>query len=118
MGHASRVDVATAQRAATSAGLITAPLGVVLVAFPGVAAVAGLDARTTLVIGATDLALAAGFLAGRPRWPWTAARAAANLPTAFACLRTGSPIGRLAVGLAVLTVIDGAAAAALRTSSR
>jgi hypothetical protein len=113
------MHVDTAQRAAMSAGLITAPLGAALVAFPGVAAVAGLDARTTRVIGATDLALAAGLLAGRPRWPWTAARAVANVPTALACIRTGSPIGRaVAVALAVLTGIDAAAAAAPRTSSR
>jgi hypothetical protein len=53
MDHASRMHANTAQRAATSAGLITAPLGVVLIAFPGFAAVAGVDARTNLVIGAT-----------------------------------------------------------------
>ena len=109
----------TAQRAATSAGLITAPLGMALIAFPGVGAVAGVDARTTRVMGATDLALAAGLLAGRPRWPWTAARAVANVPTAVVCLRTGSPVGRaVAVALAGLTVLDVATAAALLKSSR
>lgn len=115
----SRMHPDTAEHAATSAGLITAPLGAALIAFPEIAAIAEIDARTARVIGATDLTLAAGLLAGRPRWPWTAARAVANVPTAAACLRTGSTLGRaIAIVLAGLTVVDAAAAFGLHTSSR
>jgi hypothetical protein len=67
-----------------------------------------------------DLALVPGLVAGRPRWPWTAARAAANLLTAAWCLRRGrltgtsGQAGRAAAALAAVTVLDARLARALR----
>ena len=99
--------------------MITAPVGLTLLARPGLAAFTGLDPRTARAIGAADLVVAAGLLGARPRWPWAAARAAANLPTAAVLLRTGSPVGRgVAVVLAALTVVDAAAAVTLRASAQ
>jgi hypothetical protein len=106
-----------AQRSATLAGAVTAVTGVVLLAGPRVAGGAGLTPAESRAIGATDLAIAAGLLAGRPRWPWASARAAANIPMAAVLARTGTPAGRaLAGALAALTVVDGAAARALHRS--
>lgn len=109
----------TALQAARTAGLVTAPTGVALLAAPRLAGIAGLTPAAGRAIGAIDLTLAVGLLAGRPRWPWAAARAAANLPTATAFARTGTPLGRtIAGGLLVLTGVDAVAARALRASGR
>jgi hypothetical protein len=109
----------TAHRSATIAGLVTAPIGAALVAEPGLGARAGLDPLTARAIGIADLVVAAGLLGGRPRWPWAATRAAANVPTAAALVRTRSSAGRgVAVALAGLTCVDAAAAVALRASSQ
>ena len=88
-GHTQPVRPEAAHRSATAAGVITAPVGLTLLARPGLAAFTGLDPRTARAIGAADLVVAAGLLGARPRWPWAAARAAANLPTAAVLLRTG-----------------------------
>ena len=117
-GHTRPVRPQAAHRSATIAGLVTAPIGAALIAEPRLGADAGLDPRTARAIGVADLVVATGLLAGRPRWPWAAARAAANVPTAAALLRTGSPAGRaVAVALAALTCVDAAAAIALRSAS-
>ena len=108
-----------AQQTATNAGLVTAPTGVALLAAPGIAGATGLTAGQSRAIGAVDLALAIGLLAGRPRWPWATARAAANVATALVLARTGTPAGRvLASSLAVLTGFDGAAARSLHAAGQ
>ncbi|MEO7449172.1 MAG: hypothetical protein ABI336_12940 [Humibacillus sp.] len=59
------------------------------------------------VIGALDLALVPGLLGGRPRWPWLAARAAANVLTATTLLRTSAPrVVPVAAVLSALTIGD------------
>ena len=111
------VRLERAQQAATVAGLVTAPTGVTLLAAPQVGGVAGLTGGLSRAIGAADVLLAIGLLAGRPRWPWATARAAANLPTAAAFARTGTPLGRvIAVGLLLVTSLDLSAARTLHAS--
>ena len=108
-----------ARQTATIAGLVTAPTGVALLAAPGLAGATGLTAGQSRAIGAVDLAPAIGLLTGRPRWPWAAARAAANVGTAVVVARTGTPSGRaLAGALTVLTCLDGAAARSLHAAGR
>ena len=109
----------TAQQVARTAGLVTAPTGVALLAAPQVAGIAGLSAAASRAIGAVDLVVAAGLLAARPKWPWAAARSAANVVTAAALTRTGTRIGRTsAVALIVLTGVDAIAARSLRAARR
>jgi len=82
----------------------------------------GNDARRIRAIGLSDVLIAPGLLAGTPRWPWMAARAAANAAVAAHCRgesrRPGS--GRRstygAIGMSALTLIDAAAAATLRAA--
>jgi hypothetical protein len=113
------MQLETARRTARTAGLITAPTGVALLAAPRLAGITGLTPGAARAIGAADLAIAAGLLAGRPSWPWAAARAAANVATAVVVARTGTPSGRaLAGALAVLTCLDGAAARSLHAAGR
>jgi len=62
-------------------------------------------------VGLLDLALVPGLLAGRPRWPWAAARAAANLAIAAWCLHRTTNDGvhgarRSAAALIAVTVVD------------
>ena len=109
----------SARQTATIAGLVTAPTGAVLLVAPRFAGATGLTAAQTRAIGAVDLALAPGLRAGRPRWPWAAARAAANVATAAAVGRTGTPSGRVLAGaLLALTALDGTAARVLRAEGR
>jgi hypothetical protein len=113
------VRLDAAHRSATIAGAATGPMGVALLLRPGLIGGAGVSARTSRAIGAADLVVAIGLLAGRPRWPWAAARAAANVPTAVALARAGTPSGRLfAASLVVLTVADAATALTLRAASQ
>ena len=73
-----------AERRAVAIGVITAVAGGALVRAPGRAgAVVGIaDTRLARLVGVADLSLVPGLIAGHPRWPWLAARAAFNLPTA------------------------------------
>jgi hypothetical protein len=112
----------TARRSATRVGLITLPIGIALVAAPARAGrlLSAGDHRTALrVIGALDLALVPGLLAGRRRWPWLSARAGLNLVIAAYCLRlvrrenaAGAKLG--AVVMVAATVADSRVIAALR----
>jgi hypothetical protein len=75
-------------------------------------------------VGAVDLVLAPGLLGGRPRWPWMAARAGLNLVIAHhyriesRCSVGSSKARTGAAGMAMLTVVDGALAVALRVTNR
>ncbi len=104
-------------------GIATLAAGAALVAAPQLTTRAlGLEGEETAVrvLGAADLVLVPGLLAGRPRWPWMAARAALNLAQAgwlaAAAGRAGSPgLARGgAAALAALTAVDGPTAVALR----
>jgi hypothetical protein len=70
--------------AAAFVGAVTTVAGGLLVASPeGVGRRAWIERPTSArILGAVDLALVPGLVAGRPRWPWMAARVAANLGTA------------------------------------
>ena len=79
----------------------------------------GDHSRALRVIGATDLALVPGLVAGRRRWQWMAARAGLNLAIGAYCVRlvrreraAGAKVGVLAMVIA--TVDDGRRVAALR----
>ena len=111
------MQIAAAHKAATTAGLITAPIGVALLAAPRLTGFVGWKEKQTRAVGAVDLALSIGLLVARPRWPWVAVRSAANVATAALLLREGTPNGRAAAGLlAGLTVVDAAAARTLQAS--
>src|SRR5262245_11211265 len=98
--------------AATTVGLITLPIGVGLVLAPVHAArllKLGDHSGALRVIGAADLALVPGLLAGRQRWQWMAARAGLNLVIAAYVLRlvrreraAGAKVGVLAMAIATV----------------
>jgi len=100
---------------------VTAAIGGALVVAPGRAGSAvGLEDRVAARwIGLSDLALVPGLVAGRPRWPWMAARAALNLAIAGYLVRTrhaapGTRLSAVTAGLCLVTAADLRTAAALR----
>lgn len=112
-----------AQRAAVTVGAATLLIGGGLLVAPGrFGPLVGLSRPlSTRVVGALDLALVPGLLAGTPRWPWLTARAALNVATAAYTLNqarsssTNSTRARtFALGLLVATVADSTAARASR----
>ncbi len=83
-----RPDRTAAERSATITGLITLPIGLAAVIFPSRAGrLLHVPAKGLRVIGAADLALVPGLLAGRRRSRWMIARGALNLAIAGYCLR-------------------------------
>lgn len=115
--------VISATRLADGATLATAGLGTALTVAPRqTAAVLGLgpDARRARAIGMADLLLGSLLLQRHHRHRWMTVRAAFNAVIA-ACYvdeirRSGSPRAKVgAVGMAALTVVDGAVASALRS---
>ena len=115
------MDADTADSNARIAGLVTVGTGIVLLLAPDRAGRhVGLDdRRTARLVGATDLALAVGLLAARPRWPWMAARAAANLPMAAMAARSSRTAARLsAATLLAVTVSDLRVTRTLRAAGR
>jgi len=112
-----------AQRVATTVGAATLLIGgALLVAPERLGPLVGLSSPAgTRAVGALDLALVPGLLAGRPRWPWLAARAALNVATAAYTLRQAGDSGSLptrarafALMLLAATVADSTAARASR----
>lgn len=107
------MDNSTALRASRTAGWATLAIGLGLVTAPRpLGSLSGLtDPRTARAVGLLDLALVPGLLVGAPRWPWLSARAAANVATAAVLARQGGGKALTSAGaLAILTVVDGAAA--------
>lgn len=104
-----------AETAATGVGLLTLAVGAALTGAPrttgrAVGVPGGHDAGLRAV-GVADLVIAVGLLAGRPRWPWLAARAAANPPTAYYLLslarrHDARALRPIAAFIAVATVGD------------
>jgi hypothetical protein len=114
------------ERMPTIVGGITLVVGGALLGAPRLASgPLGLrgEERALRGIGAADLSLVPGLLAGRPRWRWMAARAALDVAQAAAlwrlAARAGDP-GRAQVAAATLlglTAADGFTALALRRAS-
>ena len=74
-------------------------------------------------IGISDLVTAPGLLVGRPRWPWMVARATLNVGLVSAAVGFREQLGDRnaligAATFASLTVVDGLAAATLRSAER
>lgn len=117
---------AKARRAAATVGASTAVVGAALFGAP-----ASVGARVWIakpssarVLGAVDLAMVPGLVAGRPRWPWMAARVIANLGTAGWYQRIGNdtPGQRgpkvVAAALVAVSIPDLAVVAALWRDER
>lgn len=107
--------------------IVTTGAGTALALAPGLGRAAGLgdDPRVARAAGIADLALVPGLWAGRPRWPWMAARAVLNVAFAAQLARVARAGGddatvakAGAATLLGLTVVDGACAAALRAEGR
>jgi hypothetical protein len=112
----------SAQRSATSVGVITLFIGITLVAVPSrVARIlrTGDHPAALRIIGISDLALVPGLLGGGRRSEWMTARAILNLVIAVYCLRLvrregvlGAKLG--AAAMVIATVADGRTIVALR----
>lgn len=113
-------------RAATTVGFATALIGSALVVAPTAAGplMRLTQARGARIVGIADLVLVPGLLVGRPRWPWTAARATLNVIISIYVLRlsstddqAGQQQARVVAGaLAAATIADSVTTAALRGS--
>jgi len=114
-----------AKRTATTVGVATTVIGGGLTWAPETVARA-LGVRRpgpVRIIGLADLALAPGLIAGRPRWPWMAARAALNVVIAAYLLddarqTSNSRPRSAALALAAITVADCATARRLHAGER
>jgi len=123
----SPAALSLAERAAKGAGVVTSLAGPALILAPlrtGPPLGLGDDVRRIRAIGVSDVLIAAGLLAGAPRWPWMAARAAANAAVAAHCRGESQKRGATrestygAIGMTALTLVDAAAAATLRAGGR
>lgn len=97
------------ERSATAVGAVTTLAGIALLAFPHAAGplIGLVDHRYARIVGLVDLAVAPGLIAGRPRWPWLAARAALNLPTAALALHHARHTDRITnarIAAAILSI--------------
>lgn len=118
--------VVLAERGAVTAGGVTSVAGVLLTAAPQRSArLIGLGDHPALVraVGISDLLVAPGLLRGRPRWPWLTARAALNVCLVAGAVRYRESLGGKAAALGagaftVLSAVDGAGAAVLRSAGR
>ncbi len=118
-----RMTHETGIRSATTVGAATLIIGCALLASPDrFGRALGLGGhRGAQIIGALDLALVPGLLAGTPRWPWLTARATLNAAMAAYAVTQRHRDARLAARarlfaavLATATVVDGLAAVATR----
>lgn len=118
------MTAAQGQRAAVTAGAVTLVAGTALTLAPArFGKLVGMEDRPGVMraIGITDLVVAPGLLAARPRWPWLIARAALNAGLVATARNYRSELGernaRIGAGLfAALTVVDGCAAVTLRSA--
>ncbi len=116
---------AAAKRAATAVGVATSAIGGLLVLAPerAVRALGLRDTRAMRIIGVADFALVPGLIAGRPRWPWMAARAGLNVVIAAHLLDEtrkdpGRRPGAVALLLAGITIADARTARRLSVDER
>lgn len=114
-----------ARRTAATVGLATSAIGGALVWAPDtvVRALRLRHPQPVRIIGLADLVLVPGLIAGRPRWPWMAARAGLNVVIAAYLLdetrRTSEPRPRsAALLLAAITAADCVTTRRLRADER
>ncbi|MGH3354073.1 MAG: hypothetical protein ACRDPS_25655 [Nocardioides sp.] len=116
------MDSESARRSAAGVGMVTLPIGAAILLGPDRVARAlkfGDHPVALRVIGAADLALVPGLLAGRRRLPWMAARAGLNIAIAVYCVRLARSEGNIgpkvaAAAMAVATAADVRTILALR----
>lgn len=113
------LTVERAERMAAGAGVATLFIGAGLALAPRQLgpAVGLVEPGGARAVGIADLALVPGLIAGRPRWPWMAARAGLNVAIIAYALkldRQGAPRAAVAArALSAITVADSAAVATL-----
>jgi hypothetical protein len=118
------MDLTSAQNSARNVGVATLVIGIVLLVAPSKASHLlrlGDHPAALRIIGASDLALVPGLLAGRHRARWMTARAGFNVAIAAYCLwlvrrerSIGAGVGVIAMLAA--TLADSRAIAALRSA--
>lgn len=118
----TRSDLAAAQRAASRVGLITLPIGIAIMISPDIVNQLlrlGAHRIALRAIGAADLAIVPGLLAGRCRLRWMTARVGLNLLIAAYCSQlvrrqdaSGAKVA--AIAMVVATVADGKTILSLR----
>jgi hypothetical protein len=118
------MDLATAEHSAKNVGIITLFIGMALVIAPSKASRLlrfGDHPAALRIIGATDLALVPGLLAGQRRLQWMTTRAGLNLVIAAYCVwlvrrerAVGAKVG--AVAMVAATLADSRTIAALRSA--
>ncbi|TQL68632.1 hypothetical protein FB381_2528 [Nocardioides albertanoniae] len=119
------MDPESARRSAAVVGMATLPIGAAILLAPdrvGRALMLGDHPVALRVIGAADLALVPGLLAGRRRLPWMAARAGLNVAIAAYCLHLARREGNLGPkvvvpALAIATAADVRTIQALRRTA-
>ena len=114
-----------ARRTAATVGLATSVIGGTLVWAPDtvVRALRLSHPQPIPLIGLADLVLVPGLIAGRPRWPWMAARAGLNVVIAAYLIdetrRSSEPrLGSAALLMAAITVADCVTTRRLRADER
>ncbi|MER7556112.1 hypothetical protein ABTZ46_04170 [Nocardioides sp. NPDC126508] len=120
------MDPESARRSAAVVGMATLPIGAAILLAPervGRTLKLGDHPAALRLIGAADLALVPGLLAGRRRLPWMAARAGLNVAIAAYCAHLARSEGNVgpkiaASALVVATVADARTILALRRSER
>lgn len=122
------MSLRSTERFTVAIGVVTAAIGAGLVIAPARigAAIGLIEVGPARAIGFLDVALSPGLIIGRPRWPWLAARAAANILTAQQALliarrdpTRGDRAGEVfASVLAVTTVADTLSALSLMRAGR
>ncbi|OIJ28133.1 hypothetical protein [Nocardioides luteus] len=120
------MDSESARRSAAVVGMATLPIGAAILLAPervGRALRLGDHPVALRVIGAADLALVPGLLAGRRRLPWMAARAGLNVAIAAYCTHLARSEGNVAPKIAasalmIATAADARTILALRRDER
>lgn len=107
------MDSESARRSAAVVGLATLPIGAAILLKPewvGRSLKLGDHPAALRVIGAADLALVPGLLAGRRRLPWMVARAGLNVAIAAYCTHLARSEGTIGPKVAASALVFATAA--------
>ncbi|MGY0390905.1 hypothetical protein ACWZJV_28350 [Nocardioides sp. WG-D5] len=107
------MDSESARRSAAFVGMATLPIGAAILLAPervGRALKFGDHPTALRVIGAADLVLVPGLLAGRRRLPWMAARAGLNVAIAAYCAHLARSEGNIGPKIAASALVFATAA--------